>query len=54
MGNSKIDPSVIINFIDKYPNDMDLGKKLRAYFLEAYLTDINKGQKEVIKGHTKL
>jgi hypothetical protein len=29
-----VDPQHIINLVRKYPNDMDLGKKVRGYLLE--------------------
>jgi ABC-type phosphate transport system auxiliary subunit len=42
MKNTKIDPSAIIDLINKYPNDMELGKKMRAYFLGVYDVEIDK------------
>jgi hypothetical protein len=29
-----VDPHHIINLVRKYPNDMELGKKVRGYLLE--------------------
>jgi hypothetical protein len=29
-----VDPKVIIDLIKKYPNDSDLGKKVRSYLIE--------------------
>ena len=54
MENTKIDPSVIMDLINKYPNDMELGKKVRAYFLDVYNIEIDKDNEEVIQGPTKL
>jgi hypothetical protein len=30
----KLDPKEILDLILKYPNDMELGKKIRAYYLD--------------------
>jgi hypothetical protein len=58
MKNTKIDTSVIMDLINKYPNDMELGKKIRAYFLEVdhieIEIEIDKDQEEIIQGPTKL
>lgn len=54
MKNTKIDPSAIIDLINKYPNDMELGKKIRAYFLGVDHIEIDKDKEEIIQGPTKL
>lgn len=31
--NQKVDPNYICELIDQYPNDMELGKALREYYI---------------------
>lgn len=34
MKEVKLDPREILDLILKYPNDMELGKRIRAYYLD--------------------
>lgn len=34
MKEVKLDPKQILDLILKYPNDMELGKRIRAYYLD--------------------
>jgi len=34
MKEAQLDPNVILELIIKYPNDMELGKNIRSYYIQ--------------------
>ena len=44
MKEVKLDPNAILELILKYPNDMELGKNIRSYYIAKLEEDKNKGK----------